>query len=299
MSKMKSTANGTQAIRKNTVIHNIDPVFDSESKILILGSFPSVKSREAEFFYAHPRNRFWSVLAAVTDCEKPETVEEKKAFLINNHIALWDVVGQCEISASADTSIKNVIPNDISAILKKADIRSIIVNGKTAEKYYNKYLLAKTGIKAVCLPSTSPANAAKKFDDLISEWSIVKDLFNNYMLRTALVEKYLGKTVQIKIDRPIGYVHKKEKYTLVYPINYGYIPGVFGGDGEELDVYLLGVSEPVTEYTCKIIGAVIRKNDVEDKLIAAPDGINFTADEAYEMIKFQEQWYDTEIRMEK
>ena len=299
MSKMKSTANGTQAIRKNTVIHNIDPVFDSESKILILGSFPSVKSREAEFFYAHPRNRFWSVLAAVTGCEKPETVEEKKAFLISNHIALWDVVGQCEISASADTSIKNVIPNDIYVILNKTDIRSIIVNGKTAEKYYNKYLLAKTGIKAVCLPSTSPANAAKTFDDLISEWSIVKDLLNNYMFRTALIEKYLGKTVRIEIDRPIGYIHKKEKYTLVYPINYGYIPGVFGGDGEELDVYLLGVSEPVKEYTCKIIGAVIRKNDVEDKLIAAPDGINFTADEAYEMIKFQEQWYDMKIRMEK
>lgn len=299
MRKTKNTDNSTKIIRGNTVIHNIDPVFDSESKILILGSFPSVKSREAEFFYAHPRNRFWSVLAAVTGCEKPETVEEKKAFLISNHIALWDVVGQCEISASADTSIKNVIPNDISVILNKTDIRSIIVNGKTAEKYYNKYLLAKTGIKAVCLPSTSPANAAKKFDDLISEWSVVKELLNNYMLRTALIEKYLGKTVQIKIDRPIGYVHKKEKYTLVYPINYGYIPGVFGGDGEELDVYLLGVSEPVKEYTCKIIGAVIRKNDVEDKLIAAPDGINFTADEAYEMIKFQEQWYDTEIRMEK
>lgn len=299
MSKIKNTGNGTQAIRKNTVIHNIAPVFDSESKILILGSFPSVKSREAEFFYAHPRNRFWSVIAAVLECEKPETLEEKKTFLISNHIALWDVVGQCEISASADTSIKNVVPNDISVILKKADIRSIIVNGKTAEKYYNKYFLPETGIKAVCLPSTSPANAAKKFDDLISEWSIVRELLNNYMLRTALIEKYLGKAVRIEIDRPIGYIHKKEKYTLVYPINYGYIPGVFGGDGEELDVYLLGVSEPVNEYTCKIIGAVIRKNDVEDKLIAAPDGINFTADEAYEMIKFQEQWYDMKIRMEK
>lgn len=299
MRKTKNTGNSTKIIRGNTVIHNIDPVFDSESKILILGSFPSVKSREAEFFYAHPRNRFWSVLAAVTGCEKPETVEEKKAFLISNHIAVWDVVGQCEISASADMSIKNVVPNDISAILNKTDIRSIIVNGKTAEKYYNKYFLPETGIKAVCLPSTSPANAAKKFDDLISEWSIVKDLLNNYMLRTALIEKYLGKTVRIEIDRPIGYIHKKEKYTLVYPINYGYIPGVFGGDGEELDVYLLGVSEPVTEYTCKIIGAVIRKNDVEDKLVAAPEGMNFTADEVYKQIKFQEQWYDTEIRMEK
>ncbi len=119
------------------------------------------------------------------------------------------------------------------------------------------------------------------------------------LIRTALVEKYLGKTVRIEIDRPIGYVHKKEKYTLVYTVNYGYIPGVFGGDGEELDVYLLGVDKPVKEYICKIIGAIIRKDDVEDKLIAAPEGMNFTVDEAYKQIEFQEQWYDTEIRMVK
>lgn len=117
------------------------------------------------------------------------------------------------------------------------------------------------------------------------------------MTREELIKEYLGKTVRIEIDRPIGYVHKKEKYTLTYPINYGYIPGVLGGDDEELDVYLLGVSEPVKEYTCKIIGAAIRKNDVEDKLIAAPEGMDFTADQAYETIKFQEQWYDTEIKM--
>lgn len=123
--------------------------------------------------------------------------------------------------------------------------------------------------------------------------------FIRSLIRTALIEKYLGKTVRIEIDRPIGYIHKKEKYTLVYPINYGYIPSVFGGDGEELDVYLLGVNEPVTEYTCRIIGAALRKNDCEDKLIAAPNGRSFTADEAYEMIKFQEQWYDTEIEMLK
>lgn len=115
--------------------------------------------------------------------------------------------------------------------------------------------------------------------------------------RKELIENYLGKTVKIEIDRPIGYIHKKEKYTLTYPINYGYIPNVFGGDGEELDVYLLGVNEPVEECTCKIIGAVKRKNDVEDKLIAAPEGVSFTAEEAYEQIKFQEQWYDTEIEM--
>ena len=121
--------------------------------------------------------------------------------------------------------------------------------------------------------------------------------FIRNLIRTALIEKYLGKNVRIEIDRPIGYVHKKEKYTLVYPINYGYIPHVFGGDDEELDVYLLGVDEPVDEYDCRIIGVAYRKNDVEDKLIAAPENMSFTAREAYEKIKFQEQWYDTEVKM--
>ena len=97
------------------------------------------------------------------------------------------------------------------------------------------------------------------------------------------------------IDRPKGYVHKKEDYTLVYPVNYGYIPGVYGGDGEELDVYLLGVDAPVSEYTCKIIGAALRKNDCEDKLIAAPAGKKYTPAEMFDAINFQEQWYDTGI----
>lgn len=113
--------------------------------------------------------------------------------------------------------------------------------------------------------------------------------------RAALVNEYLGKTVSIKIDRPIGYVHKKEKYSLVYPVNYGYIPDVLGGDGEELDVYLLGVTEPVEEYTCRVIGAALRRNNVEDKLIAAPVGRYFTADEMRKAVNFQEKWYDTEI----
>ena len=113
--------------------------------------------------------------------------------------------------------------------------------------------------------------------------------------RAALVKEYLGKTVSIKIDRPIGYVHKKEKYSLVYPVNYGYIPDVFGGDGEELDVYLLGVTEPVEEYTCRVIGAALRRNDVEDKLVAAPEGVNFTAEEIRAQVDFQEKWYDSEI----
>lgn len=113
--------------------------------------------------------------------------------------------------------------------------------------------------------------------------------------RKALVKSYLGKTITIKIDRPIGYIHKKENYSLTYPINYGYIPGVLGGDGEELDVYLLGVDVPVSDYTGKIIGILYRKNDVEDKLIMAPESVAFTQNEIKEQINFQEQYYETEI----
>ena len=113
--------------------------------------------------------------------------------------------------------------------------------------------------------------------------------------RKALVNSYLGKMVNIKIDRPIGYVHERENYALTYPINYGYIPEVFGGDGEELDVYLLGVDKPVTDYVAKIIGVVYRMNDVEDKLIAAPEGVCFNQAEIAQYIHFQEQYYETYI----
>lgn len=113
--------------------------------------------------------------------------------------------------------------------------------------------------------------------------------------RDSLVKSYLGKTVTVKIDRPIGYIHKKENYSLTYQINYGYIPGVLGGDGEELDVYLLGVDVPVNDYTGKIIGIVYRSNDIEDKLIMAPEGVAFTQNEIKEQINFQEQYYETEI----
>ena len=111
--------------------------------------------------------------------------------------------------------------------------------------------------------------------------------------RKALVTFYLGKVVDIEIDRPIGYVHKKKNYDLVYPINYGYIPGVLGGDDEELDVYLMGVDKPVEKCACRIIGIVYRRNDVEDKLIAAPVDMRFTAEEIAAAIHFQEQYYDT------
>lgn len=119
----------------------------------------------------------------------------------------------------------------------------------------------------------------------------------NLQDRKALVKSYLGKTVTIKIDRPIGYIHRKETYSLSYPINYGYIPGVIGGDGEELDVYLIGVNEPVNEYTARVIAIVHRHNDVEDKLVAVPEGMTFTKDEIKNHIHFQEQYYDTEIEV--
>lgn len=141
-------------------IHPIDAVYDSNSKILILGSFPSVKSREDKFFYAHAQNRFWKVCAAVFKKEVPYSTEEKKLFLKECGIALWDVIGACDITASSDATIRNVVPNDISKILQAADIKKIFANGKTAERYYNKYLKDKVGREIQCLPSTSPANAA-------------------------------------------------------------------------------------------------------------------------------------------
>lgn len=156
------------------VVHNIPPVFDKNSEILILGSFPSVKSRETKFFYGHKQNRFWKIVAEIFDCTVPQTVNEKKRFLIDNHIALWDVIAQCEITGSSDLSIKNAEANNLDIILNSANIKKIFVNGKTAEKYYNKYLFEKTGINAVCLPSTSPANASYSFEKLKKEWSKIK-----------------------------------------------------------------------------------------------------------------------------
>ena len=151
-------------------VHPIPPFYDADSEILILGSFPSVKSREQMFFYGHPQNRFWIVLAAVFLDEVPQTISDKKRFLAKNHIALWDVIGSCDIKGSSDASIGNVVPNDLSVILAKADIQKIIVNGRTAEKYYKKFIEPVIGRSAVCLPSTSPANAAWSLERLEAEW---------------------------------------------------------------------------------------------------------------------------------
>lgn len=154
--------------------HPIPPLYDENAKVLILGSFPSVKSREQMFFYGHPQNRFWKVISAVMDVHTPESIEEKRNFLYTKHIALWDVIASCDITGSSDSSIKNVVANDLSEILKKANIKQIFVNGKTAEKYYNQYIRDTIGRNAVCLPSTSPANAGWNLDRLIEAWKTVK-----------------------------------------------------------------------------------------------------------------------------
>ena len=156
------------------VLHNIPPLYGEKSETLILGSFPSVKSREAEFFYGHPQNRFWRVLAGVFSAPVPETVEQKKKLVLGNGLALWDVIAECEITGSADTSIKSVKPNDIACIIEKTAVSRIFVNGKTAEKYYIRYIEKTVGQKAVCLPSTSPANAAWSLERLINAWQVIK-----------------------------------------------------------------------------------------------------------------------------
>lgn len=155
--------------------HPFEPLYDKNSRILILGSFPSVKSREQMFFYGHPQNRFWKVVSAVIGSQTPQTIEEKRSFLYAGNIALWDVIASCDIEGSSDSSIKNVAANDLSVIIDNADIKQIFVNGKTAEKYYNKYIRDVIGREAICLPSTSPANAAWSIDRLIEAWSVIKE----------------------------------------------------------------------------------------------------------------------------
>ena len=150
--------------------HTFEPIFDENSQILILGSFPSVKSRENNFYYGHPQNRFWKVMAAVLDWPIPKTVDEKRRMLIENHIAIWDVIESCSIIGSSDVSIKDVKVNDFSRILANSKVKRIFVNGAKAYQLYHKYGQPVTGIKAVKLPSTSPANAAFSIERLIREW---------------------------------------------------------------------------------------------------------------------------------
>ncbi|MBE5921349.1 MAG: DNA-deoxyinosine glycosylase [Lachnospiraceae bacterium] len=152
------------------ISHIFEPVYDENSEILILGSFPSVKSREQGFYYGHPRNRFWQVLAGIFDEQQPQSIAEKKAMLLRNHIAVWDVIGSCDIKGSSDSSIRNVVPADIEGILPQTKITRIFANGQTAGKLYQKYIQPVTSMQITILPSTSPANAAYPLERLKAEW---------------------------------------------------------------------------------------------------------------------------------
>ena len=157
------------------IVHPLEPIYDINSKVLILGTMPSIKSRENNFYYAHPQNRFWKTLARVYDEGVPKTNEERVQFLIRHHIALFDVLKSCDIEASADSSIKNPIPNDLSCILANSKITTIFTTGKMADKLYMKLIYPKTGIKSICLPSTSPANSPKGIEDkLYFEYSKIR-----------------------------------------------------------------------------------------------------------------------------
>ena len=155
------------------ILHPIPPVFDARSRVLILGSFPSVKSREAGFFYGHPQNRFWPLIAALTGEEVPRTVEKKRALLLSHGIALWDVLAACDITGSADSTIRNAVPNDLTPILTATPTELVITNGRTAHAYYKRYTYPLTRREDVCLPSTSPANAACSLSSLIDAWGTV------------------------------------------------------------------------------------------------------------------------------
>ena len=154
--------------------HEFGPVYDKHSRVLILGSFPSVKSRELGFYYGHAQNRFWPLIADLLGEDVPETIALKKRLVLARGIALWDVIESCEIAGSADSSIRDARANDLRPVLKEADIRLILTNGRKADELYRKHIYPVTGIEAVCMPSTSPANAAWSMERLLSEWSILK-----------------------------------------------------------------------------------------------------------------------------
>lgn len=155
------------------IVHSFEPVYDKNSEILILGTLPSVKSRENNFYYGHKQNRFWKVLATLLKEPVPDTIEEKKAMLLAHRIALWDVIQSCDIKGSSDSSIKNVQPTDIGMILKKTNVTQIYANGNKAGQLYKRYQFPVTGIEATVLPSTSPANAAWSLERLCEAWRVI------------------------------------------------------------------------------------------------------------------------------
>ena len=157
------------------ILHPFGPLFGPESRILILGSFPSVKSREQNFFYGHPQNRFWKVIAALYDQPVPTTIPEKKELILGHGLALWDSIASCVITGSSDASIREVRANDLRIILDSCPIERIYCNGRKSHEMYNKYILPVLGREAVCLPSTSPANAQWSLEKLTAAWAVLKE----------------------------------------------------------------------------------------------------------------------------
>lgn len=159
------------------VYHTLKPIYNEDSKVLILGSIPSIKSREIGFYYSHPKNRFWSTLSRIYQEDIGSSIDEKISFLFKHNIALFDVVKSCSINSSSDSSIKDVIPNDLEKIINNSNIKTIFTTGKKAYELYNKYCLHDTKIKAILLPSTSPANCPKNIEDILLEkYSLIKEI---------------------------------------------------------------------------------------------------------------------------
>ena len=159
--------------RMSILQHPFGPLFSKNSRVLILGSFPSVKSREQNFFYGHPQNRFWKVVAAVFNQPVPQSIEEKRGLILENGLALWDSIASCHITGSSDASIRNVRVNDIGIILDSCNIECIYCNGRKSHELYCRYIEPETGRRAICLPSTSPANAQWTLEKLIEAWSVI------------------------------------------------------------------------------------------------------------------------------
>ncbi len=155
---------------KTVLTHPFPPLYNSDSAILILGSFPSTASREQLFFYGHPQNRFWKVLAGILECPVPLSIPEKTDLLLRSRIALWDSIACCEIEGSSDASIGDVVPNDLSPIFETADIQQVFCNGKKSWEMFHRFIEPVCGREAVCLPSTSPANAAWSLERLQQVW---------------------------------------------------------------------------------------------------------------------------------
>ena len=164
---------GDEIMESRQVTHDFQPIYNEESRVLLLGTMPSPKSRETGFYYGHPRNRFWKVVSDVCGEVLPETREEKIEFVLRNKIAVWDVLAGCEIKGAEDASIRNPIANDLNIIIKNADIRAVFATGQKAAQLYRKYCQRETGMEIICLPSTSPANCSVSYEKLFEAYEVV------------------------------------------------------------------------------------------------------------------------------